>query len=210
MARSIADLHPDDHATRDRLRRQLRALREQAGVSQRELGERMGVDQANIRRLERKGVLQSHTGTVARWARGLRHRLVLEPAGFPHPLRAGWPGSRTPNDMVALVAQLVRAEADEWLAARTTSTLTGVRLACCVTQERLAARLDVSEQAVSVFEAGVSDSTLVLLQRYARGIARCTRTWRDGYLDVRLEPIDPGHAERSYSVVPGELVPSAG
>jgi len=49
----------------------------------------------------------------------------------------------------------------------------------------LAAVLGISEQAVSIFETTGTDTALVVLQRYARGLARCARR-TDAHLHVRL------------------------
>lgn len=211
MARTIADLHPDDAAARETLRTQLRAVRETAGLSQRQLGERLGTDQANIRRLEQQGVRQSRTGTVARWARALGHELVLEPVDLPSPSLFRRPSRASGVDEI-LTAILHGPEltGPEWKAAHVMAQLIGIRNAAGVTQHALAARLGLTYQAIAFTEQATADTALVVLQRYARGIAQCSR-YRTGRLDVRLEPIarNPQHPGDSRSVDTGELIQSA-
>lgn len=72
---SPVDLHPDDAAVRDRIAEQLRASRVAAGVGQRELAIRLGVDQRRVVLLERRR--QWRTATVQGWARALDQRLSL-------------------------------------------------------------------------------------------------------------------------------------
>lgn len=193
MARHIPDLHPDDQTVRIELRARFRALREQRGLSQRDLGELMGLGQGNIGRLERAGVDQSKTSTVARWARVLGHRLTLTPQGFPAPVRwrrkTGDPGA----DLMAALVNTYNVGAfggtDGWLAARTLHDLVGIRIACGVRQEQLGRVLGVSEQSVSLTERNAADNQLVTLQRYARGLARASRH-KGGYLAVGIDPIE--------------------
>jgi transcriptional regulator with XRE-family HTH domain len=211
MARTIPDLDERDFTVRDQLRQQLRQLREDQGVSQRELGERIGADASGIRRLERQGVLQSRLGTTRRWAGGLHHHLVTEPVGFP-PARKMW-RSPTASGVDAILALLVHTEGlagDDWAAPRLIADLVGIRVACGVTQRDLARRLDLTEQAVSFMETATMDSALVVLQRYPRAVAACSQ-WRGGHLAVRLEPIvqEPQHTVDSCSGDTAVLVPSA-
>jgi hypothetical protein len=56
-----------------------------------------------------------------------------------------------------------------------------------VTQGQLADQFGVSEQAVSLIEVSGHSTALVVLQRHARGIARCARL-SAAHLAVRLEP----------------------
>jgi transcriptional regulator with XRE-family HTH domain len=196
MARRIPDLHPDDYTTRIELRAQLRRIREAAGLSQRDMKPLLGFDQGTISKMERLGVEQAKTATVARWARALGHRLTLTPTGFPPPVR--WRRQSRGNDPVAgLLSALAGTGAgegavfggsDEWLAARTLNDLVGIRVACAVSQERLAQVLGISEAAISLTELGTADNQLVTLQRYARAVARVSR-YRCGYLAVSLDPI---------------------
>lgn len=200
MARRISDLHPDDQATRIELRGRLRALREQQGLSQRDLGRLLDLGQGNIGRLERAGVDQSKTSTIARWARMLGHRLTLTPTGFPPPV-SSWrrkdsdPGAALFNALVATCNVGAFGGSDGWLAARTLHDLVGIRIACGVRQELLGRVLGVSEQSVSLTERNAADNQLVTLQRYARGIARASRH-KGGYLAVGLDPIERDQPKR--------------
>lgn len=195
MARRIEDLHPDDYATRIELRGQLRALREQCGLSQRDLGKLLGLHQGNIGRMEREGVDQSKTSTVAGWARVLWRRLTLTPIGFPPPAR--WrrrtadmhPADRLLADLVETWNVGAFGGTDGWLAARTLYDLVGIRIACGVRQDQLGQVLGISEQSISLTERGTADNQLVTLQRYARGLARASRH-KGGFLAVGLDPIE--------------------
>lgn len=210
MARVIADLHPGDFTARDHIRWQLREIRRRGGITQRELGDRLGVDQSNIRRLERAGVLQSRTSSVVRWARALGHELKLEPALLPAPIPLRRPSrSRDADEMLAILVHSAGLAGDDWRAARLVADLTGIRIAAGVTQQRLADRLGLSLQAISYLEASTVDNAIVVLQRYARGVAQCSR-WRHGRLEVWLEPIvsNPQPTVDSCSVDTPELVPS--
>src|SRR4051812_23631021 len=109
MGRRIADLDERDYRTRVGIRTQLRARRLLWGWSQRDLGEQLGYEAANVRRLERAGVDQSFTVTVMRWARALGMRLVLQPVGFPDPA----PSVSDPlEDLLAAVSSQVHLDGD--------------------------------------------------------------------------------------------------
>ena len=185
MARRIADLDERDYQVRIALRAELRALREQQGLSQHALGERMSMDGAGVRRLERQGVDQSRASTVMRWAHALGRTLVMEPVGFPRPARFVRPSKANEVDLL-LSAILPGLTGAEWDVARLIEKLAGIRIACYVSQLRLADRLNVTEQAVSFFETSAADTALVMLQRHARGIAKCSHR-ADAHLAVRLE-----------------------
>lgn len=187
MGRHITDLDARDRQARLDVRTQLRAHRELLGLSQRALGLRLGYEAANVRRLEREGVNQSYTVTVMRWARALGLRLVLQPVGFPPPARSV--GDSVDDLLAALSGQVDMSgdAGDAWAVTRITQQLVGIRLACRVTQPQLASQFRTTEQNVSLIETAGSSTALVVLQRHARGIARCS--WRPAaYLDVRLEP----------------------
>lgn len=193
MAGRIEDLHPDDYTARIAIRTQLRAIREATGLSQRDMKELLGLDQGQVSKMERTGVDQSKTATIARWARALGYRLTLTPTGFPPPARRR-PDSTNP--VAATLAALVETYnvgafggADGWLAARTLHDLVGIRIACSVSPAQLARVLGISEQSVILTDRGTGDNQLVMLQRYARGIARASRH-QGGYLAAGLEPVD--------------------
>ncbi len=184
MGRRIADLDDRDYQARVDIRTQLRARRELWGWSQKKLGEALGYEAGNVRRLERQGVDQSYTVTVMRWARALGMRLVVEPVGFPRPVHYY-------RDMIQAMAHAMLTagpgDADDAAeVAGIVQQLVGIRLACRVTQTQLGQRFGITDQSVSLIETSGSSCALVVLQRHARGIAKCS--WRpDAHLAVRLE-----------------------
>lgn len=187
MARRITDLDERDYQARAALRVALRDARGNLGLSQRALGERLGFDGANVRRLERQGVDQSYAITVMRWARALDLELVMEPVGFP-PVADDVTAADSVNDMLAMLAGTTTVPAEEATVAALISRLTRIRTVLGVTAVQLAARFGTTPTAVSMVETTGRGSALVTLQRHARGIARCSWRAPDGYLDVRLEP----------------------
>lgn len=201
--RRIVDLHPDDHTTRVELRTRLVTIREELGMTQHAFSEKyLGHGKggsSSIGKLERVGVEQSKVSTIARWARILGYRLTLTPTGFPAPAR--W--RRQNGGRAQLLARLVAADAvtgiggaDGWLAARTLHALTGIRIACGVTQAAVAQVQGITKESVSITEGGFADNQLVVLQRYARAVARASR-YRSGYLAVGLDPIGAGQPEQA-------------
>ena len=187
MGRRLADLDERDYAARIAIREQLCDRRTELGLTQKDLGELMGTNQANVRRLERTGVDQSFTISIMRWARALGLRLVLEPIGFPKPHPRNIRG--TGAMMAALAATRITDDnaGDEWAVLAMRDTLASIRLTCNVTCAQLGAKFGTGEANVWQFETHGGSPQLVALQRHARGIARCT--WRsEAYLDVRLEP----------------------
>lgn len=196
MARRVVDLDPADYTARIELRARFRLLREQAGLSQREFGKLTGQQQGTVSKFERTGVDQAMTSTIARWARWLDHRLTLTPVGFPRPVRWRRQSDRGADLLAALVTTHNVAAfggADGWMAASTLYDLVGIRVACGVSQERLAQVLGISEQSISLTERGFADNQLATLQKYARALARASRH-RGGHLTIGLDPIDqPQH-----------------
>ncbi len=199
MARHVHDLHPDDHAARVRIHRQLRQLRRDTGMRRRDVADRMGMDPANLGRLERNGADQSRAVTIAAWARALDHRLVLTLDGYPPP--CPWRRQeQTPRmNVIAALLETRNVAAfggeDAYRIAALTVDLIGVRNACGVSQRALAAQLNVSEACVSQFENGITESLLALLQRYARGITyagryRSRRCTPSAHLAVAVVPAD--------------------
>jgi transcriptional regulator with XRE-family HTH domain len=182
MARRVDDLDERDYRARIDIRHQLREARLAAGLTQREVAERMNLDAANLRRLEAQGVDQSYSATVMTWARALDRRLVMEPVNFPAPAALRRAGSV--NAMMALIG----GAGDEWAVAEVATRLAGIRAACGVTATQMAARIGITSTAVLYIEMAGANSQLVVLQRHARAIARCSWRARDGYLALRLEP----------------------
>lgn len=194
MARRIDDLDQRDLQTRLAIRAQLRARREQLGMSQQALGDLLSTGASNVRRLERQGVDQSYTTTIMKWARMLGLRLAITPVGFPPPARVG--ADRVDDLLAAVSGQMHTVggtdNADQWEVTRLMRALSGIRVACAVTQRQMAARMGVCGQAASLVEISGSSTALVVLQRHARAIARCSRR-SQAYLDVRLD--QPGQAD---------------
>jgi transcriptional regulator with XRE-family HTH domain len=188
MSRVIADLDDRDRKARADLHLQLRARRQLLGWSQRKVGDACGVDPAGIRRWERLGVDQSYAATIMRWAEPLGLRLVMEPVGFPTvPAR---PLSRIGQLFAAIEVEMTGRTSAAWRTAAVRADLVRIRQACRVTQAQLADQFRVSEQAVSMTEVGDSSPALVMLQRHARGIARCARR-PEAYLAVSLQEDTP-------------------
>jgi len=181
----IADLDDRDRQARAGLHHQLRARREELGWSQRKVGEACGIDAASVRRRERLGVDQSYAATIMQWADALGLHLAMQPVGFP--AIAARPLSRIDKLMAYIQVEMNTRTAAGWKSAAVLADLVQLRTALGVTQDQLAAQFGVSEQAVSLIEAGAQSPALVVLQRHARGIARCARL-PHAHLAVRLEP----------------------
>lgn len=182
MATFVADLDDGDRRAREVLRGQLRARRELLGWSQRKTAERIGIDTASVRRRERLGVDQAYASTVLRWARALGLRLVMDPVGFPPT-----PAADVDDLLAAIGGELSPGTSAAWQTVAVMENLVRLRLACRVTQRQLADVFGTTEQAVTLVETSGSTNALVVLQRHARGIARCA--WLPGaHLSVHLEP----------------------
>lgn len=187
---TATDLDPRDRTNRLALRTSLRTARETDGISQRELGERLGIDQPGVGRYERAD--NWRITTALRWARALNRRVVLRPTGFP--TAAGRPvnwGTKNSDIQDALrdVLGAMTADgdaSDDWTVAKLQSELAGIRVACGITQLRLATRIGVTVQALSLFEGADHGTSVVMAQRHARGIARCAGL-PAAYLHLDLE-----------------------
>jgi hypothetical protein len=209
MSRIIRDLHPDDLTARLQLGAALVRIREDTGTSRAQVASRIGgVHPSNLGRLERTGIGQSRTCTVGNWARALNHQLTLTPVGFPRPHR--W----YPYELAPTI-RAVHALLDThnvaafggpvgFHVAHVVRDLIGIRVACGVSQAKLADWLGVSEQNISLFETSFKDTILANLQRYARGLAQASRH-RAGFLELGLYPAGeqpapgtPTHAEDQW------------
>jgi len=185
MSRFIADLDDRDRKARASLHYELRARREALGWSQRKVAEACGIDAASVRRRERLGVDQSYAATIMRWAEVLGLRLVMRPVGFPP--AAPRPLNRIERLMATIQVEMNATTAAGWKSAALLADLVRLRQVCRVTQGQLADQFGVSEQAVSLIEVSGHSTALVVLQRHARGIARCARL-PHAHLAVWLEP----------------------
>lgn len=189
MAGRVEDLDRRDRMRRIVLRADLRQAREDQGLSQRQLAERLGIDQPGVGRYERGD--QWKITTVLRWARALSSRVVLRPSGFPPAGRSMYWGKNADiegalNDILGTVHVSDPDRDDEWAVAKLLSELAGVRAACGVSQKRLAARLGISEQSVSLFEGADHGTSVAMAQRYTRALG--LESGRKGLLNVALEP----------------------
>lgn len=180
MATFVADLDDSDRQARAVLHGQLRARRELLGWSQRKTAERIGVDTTSVRRRERVGVDQAYAATVLRWARALGLRLVMDPVGFPPT-----PEEDVDDMLAAIGRELSPATSAAWQTVAVMHHLVRVRIGCQVTQRQLGEVFGISDQAVVLVET--SAAALVVLQRHARGIARCAGL-AGAHLSVHLEP----------------------
>ncbi len=186
MGRRVDDLSPADRDARIDVRTRLRARRIELGLSQRQLGRRLGYEAANIRRLEREGVDQSYTVTVMRWARALDMQLGLTPVGFPRP---GYYYRDMVAAMVTAMATAGPGEAEDAAeVAGLVQQLVALRIACGVSQDQLAKRIGTTDKNVSLIETAGSATALVVLQRHARAIGKCAAR-PEAHLAVTLQPV---------------------
>lgn len=188
MAARVADLDDRDRFNRLALRAELRDTREAESVSQRALAARLGIDQPGVGRYECTD--QWRVTTVLRWARALNRRVILRPVGFPAATRSMYWGKNTDIEgaLHAILGSVTGSgnTGDDWTVAKLQSELAGIRGACGISQLRLADRIGVSEQALSQFEGGENGTSVVVAQRYARGLALCARLPL-AYLSLTLE-----------------------
>lgn len=181
------DLDPRDQADRLAIAAELVRIREQeARIGQRALAARLGVDQPGIGRYERGD--QWRIRTVRRWARALGRTFTLTPAGFPQPAAFWAKSTDIETALHAVLGGVVLGgdTGDEWAIANLQSELAGIRVACGVSRLRLARRLGITEQAVSLFEGGEHGASVTTAQRYTRAIARCAGR-PDAHLALSLE-----------------------
>lgn len=175
---AIIDLHPDDHAERIALRTELVRLRvEEHRLSQRDFGAVYGIDQGGVGRLERTD--QWLMRTVQRWSRKLKRELLLQPVGFPPPAVVRTLHPTKSGDLDGLLSAIISGvkptnpdQADSWRTSMWQHELAGIRCALDVTQKQMGRALGNTVQAVSDFESGNHGSRLIIMQRYARALAR--------------------------------------
>jgi transcriptional regulator with XRE-family HTH domain len=184
--RSIEDLRPVDHDTREELRAGLLARRQELGLTQYQVADRLGVCQTVVQRFEKQ--LQWRMSTLSRWALALdgaviRYRLV----DFPDPWHVhGIHGHEyTCPDGPA-------EEVERWHRSRAIGDVIGARHAVnhsgrrWVDLNRLADIIGCTEPTLSQWEDDVQDDTrLAVLQRYATATAIAARM-PDSHLTVAL------------------------
>lgn len=153
--RTPPDLHPDDPEIRLSLRDMLVDTRRAHGMSQRDLGLRLGKAATTITLMEANPMWR--ISTVQHWAAALGQRLVLHPDCLPpdeevYLLRPADPESALAFDRRMFVLAL--RDARRWMG---------------ITQRRLGERLGISENGVAEIEKG-HDVLLVTAQRYCRAV----------------------------------------
>lgn len=161
--RLIEDLHPEDAIARDQLATRLVQARASAGLTQRELGDRLGVDFHAVYNLERGRRWLARRAQA--WARGLDLRLGLRVQGL-----------EVPDDDDALAAlyaaqQPMTAEAEDRLALRELfNNLARIRRARHVSQKEMGRRMGLGPTRVSQQEAEPDGALLLTAQRYTRAL----------------------------------------
>lgn len=156
------DLHDDDLRSRLRLIDELRAVREDRGVSTKDLDAAFGVCDGTTRAMERRTTWEART--VFRYARALGRRLTFHLDNIDTP---------DDDDIVAIVLAAgdtstpERADRVHWR--QVCNELRRARRATH-TAVAMAARLGVRETAVHYWEANPDGSTIISAQRHARGL----------------------------------------
>lgn len=184
--KTIPDLHPDDGSARRDLRHMLVRLREDSGISQRQLAARIGAAGSAVARFETR---EPRRCTLAgRIAAGLHHRVVAHPDGVP--------GGPYDDPTVTLFRPSDPAAAVAWDQQQLKASLVAARTACGWTQARLAAALGVNPHVVSVFERSGDVPLLATCQRYLRVLG--------GHLWIGVES---GWPWPGVSTTPNEVLP---
>lgn len=166
--RTPPDLHPDDLGVRENLRDMLEQVREEIGISHRELGERTGQKPATAWKMARS--VNWQFSTTQRWAAGLELRLVVYPECSP---LDEYVNLLRPQDLLAGLA-FDRAAFKE--------VVVDARHIRGMNQQQLADALGVSGNAVGHFEKE-QDPLMVSMQRYCRALGTV--------LVVELEDLPP-------------------
>lgn len=181
------DLHPDDTIVRDRLAMQLRALRADAGLSQRAAAAGLGMTQSNFCYLEQRRTWQVRI--VQRWAWFYNHRLTLAISDLAVP-----DDGDALADVYAVQTPTMPADADRLLLRRIVNDLTRIRRQRMSTASmgRLIGRTD---SAVQWREGNPDGALLVSVQQYTRALG--------GSLNVGLESA----AAMAGSTWPSEVRP---
>ncbi|MEV5819248.1 helix-turn-helix transcriptional regulator [Micromonospora haikouensis] len=160
--RTLADLHPDDLANRDHLAAELRALRQTAGMSMRDLGNLLGCHRSNINVMERHRAWRFMI--LAGWARAFDKRITLTITGQPVPddgdQLADIYAKQQPTSPRAQDLLLLRA---------TTRDLVRIRQQH-YTADDVAAHLGCGATAVYWWEDNPDGTSLLMMQRYARAV----------------------------------------
>jgi transcriptional regulator with XRE-family HTH domain len=159
MTRHVPRIHhnPDDVASRRELAKRLRQVRENLGMTQRDVADDIGVTAGMVRRIECFHSRDPIIVTVQRHARGLdravRFRLILDGA-------ADLPEYPT----------LPPSDADARHRADVLGQLTAARHRFGLTQAMVGAAMGATKDVVQVIESGAHEPLLSTFQRYARAL----------------------------------------
>jgi transcriptional regulator with XRE-family HTH domain len=157
------DLHPADRATRRRIARQLREIREERHISQPALADLLGVHQSKIG--DRENDDRWRVDTVQAWARALDHRLDMALDGVTVP------DDGDPLAAVYATSQPATVAEEDRLDLRIlVNDLRRIRVASRVTLAEMGRRLGCSESAVCHRESRPDGMLLATVQRYTRAL----------------------------------------
>lgn len=160
------DIDDGDRRQRSRLARNLIRSRQRLGLTQDDLGSRLGVTGAAVRSMEHR--LTWEARTVQAWARALDRELHLELVGITVPTDCDIP---TLTYELALEAPLTDPADIDLLRLRLTHRrLLRSRWAAGITDVQMGQRLGIGDNAVRHFDQHPDGTTLIGLQRYARAL----------------------------------------
>lgn len=166
--------HPDDQSTIDALIDQFGRVRRAAGLTQREVGNRVGLDNASVSMFESRA--RSHRLTVTQqYFRAVGHRLVLTVEGLATP----------PEDVESVMLDHLSDQGDPALAdkidrLRLLNLLTRIRLYRGLSQAEVGRRAGRLHCWANRLEAGEKDQQIASYLAYTRALG--------GRLTVVAEP----------------------
>lgn len=155
--RAPEDLHPDDRHVRINLRDMLIQRRIDLGLTQTDLGRRIGASKQGVGFIERNETWR--LVNIQRIARGLGWRLALEPEGLPTDPLAGIGGFRPAGP----------DRADRWDQQALIAALIYARTALGLSQAAVGERLGIGMRSVSAFE-NAEALMFITPQRYCRAL----------------------------------------
>lgn len=160
--RALPDLHPDDITNRHEIAAQLRAIRQQNGLTLADLAGKLGCNKSNVSIME--STRSWRFRILARWAQELNHRPTLTIGGRQvsddADELAGIYAAQTPTDAASRDRLLLRV---------TVNDLTRIRRHY-MTASLVAERLGCGDTAVYWWESNPDGASLLAVQRYARAI----------------------------------------
>lgn len=157
----LADLHPDDLASRIALRDLLIERRHEVGLSQSRLARRIGLSQSAVGKAETG--TNWHLLVLQRIARSIDARIVLYPDNLPGV-------GKVHDDTTAVFRPTDPQRADLWDQANLLANLVAARQALGLTQAQMGERLGSSESAVGNYERTKTGLMLISPQRYCRAL----------------------------------------